>query len=383
MRIALYNPHLGTLGGGELLSAMIARGLTRNPSHQLDIITHDALPDPLGALEERFGIRLSSTRVLVVPRVPPGTNPLARLAKLFQQGLALSMMSRRYDLFITCAVAGLVLPQSRASLYVSMFPLPPHDGSLRFLRHFYYRASLRAHRRVVSISAFSAKWMKAYWGRSTRLLTPGFVFKRNAEALPRRNQILSIGRFFPGRHNKNHRVMIEAFASLCDAGLKGWELVLIGGLTKTPETLPHVEVLQAQAQGYPIRFCFDANAQAVHEELQASKIYWHAAGFGQREDDAPEAFEHFGISTLEAMHAGLVPIVHGSGGQKEIVVDAASGFHWQNVESLLQRTLELIENDERLGRMSRAAHERSLDFNERRFEERLNACMNDLVCLND
>ena len=58
----------------------------------------------------------------------------------------------------------------------------------------------------------------------------------------------------------------------------------------------------------------------ILNEYKLAKIYWHASGFGEDLETHPEKAEHFGITTVEAMINGLVPIVIDAGGQKEIVV---------------------------------------------------------------
>ena len=54
--------------------------------------------------------------------------------------------------------------------------------------------------------------------------------------------------------------------------------------------------------------------------------------------------EHFGITTVEAMAAGCVPVVINKAGQREIVEDGVSGFLWNTWGELKDRTQLLAED---------------------------------------
>jgi len=53
--------------------------------------------------------------------------------------------------------------------------------------------------------------------------------------------------------------------------------------------------------------------------------------------------EHFGITIVEAMSAGCVPVVHDSGGPKEIV-NGERGFRWQNLEEIPRMIEQAMED---------------------------------------
>ena len=45
--------------------------------------------------------------------------------------------------------------------------------------------------------------------------------------------------------------------------------------------------------------------------------------------------EDFGITPVEAMTAGAVPILYDAGGHKEIIKEGVNGFIWQSISSLI------------------------------------------------
>jgi len=96
--------------------------------------------------------------------------------------------------------------------------------------------------------------------------------------------------------------------------------------------------------------------------LARAKIFWHAAGYSEREDVHPELAEHFGIATVEAMAAGCVPVVYSAGGQKEIIQHGVNGFLWRTLEELQEYTRVLMDGHDVRAKMSRAATKRAEDF---------------------
>ena len=95
---------------------------------------------------------------------------------------------------------------------------------------------------------------------------------------------------------------------------------------------------------------------------EQSSVFWHAAGFGVDENTQPMFAEHFGISTVEAMAAGCVPVVIKKGGQKEIVEHGVSGFLWETLDELGSYTQTLLADDKLRTQMSEAARERATMF---------------------
>lgn len=223
---------------------------------------------------------------------------------------------------------------------------------------------------IWSISRFTQQWVSRYWGLKSELLYPP-VDVAPLLALARSTgvatgappaSILSVGRFFAGQHNKQHLTLIRAFRRLVDGGLCGWELRLVGGLTPGPEHVAYLDQVRAAAQGYPIRIETDLPHAQLLQRYGAADLYWHAAGYGEDEERAPQKAEHFGITTVEAMAAGCVPVVIARGGQPELVTHGVDGFLWQTLDELHDCTLRLVHDADRRGRMAAAARSASRRF---------------------
>lgn len=214
--------------------------------------------------------------------------------------------------------------------------------------------SIDTYNSIWAISDFSQRWIKKYWDRSSEILTPPINIE-DFHSGEKRPQILSVGRFFTGSHNKKHLELIAVFRTMVDEGLEGWELHLVGGVAPGVEHAEYLKRVEREAQGYPIKLHIDIPFQQLVQLYSESAIYWHASGYGEDEEREPVKFEHFGITTVEAMASGCVPVVIGKGGQPEIVVHGQNGFLWNDLDELRSCTWNLIHNPKLQRELSVAA----------------------------
>lgn len=224
--------------------------------------------------------------------------------------------------------------------------------------------------RLWANSRYTQRWIRRYWGRESIVFHPP-VDVELFQPWPKRGQILSVGRFFTTGHNKKHLAMIRAFRQMVDAGLRGWELHLAGGTSLGARNAEYLARVQAAAAGAPIRIHTDLPFDALRQLYGESAIYWHAAGFGEDPERYPIRYEHFGLTTVEAMAAGAVPVVINGGGQPEIVTHGVDGFLWTSLEQLKVLTGRLIEDSALRRQMAAAARKRSRAFGREAFEARL------------
>jgi glycosyltransferase involved in cell wall biosynthesis len=223
---------------------------------------------------------------------------------------------------------------------------------------------------IWTTSAFAQKWITHYWHRPSEVLYPPMDYQdfRIDAKTPR---ILNVGRFFAGSHNKKHLVMIRAFREMVDAGLKGWEFHLAGGMAPGKEHERYFKDVCQAAEGYPIHIHKEIPYNELIDLYAKSAIYWHASGYGEDEKREPEKFEHYGITTVEAMASGCVPVVIGKGGQPEIVQHEIDGFLWTRLSELKNYTFQLIQNEGLRNEMSEAAAVSSHKFSRQNFEKQI------------
>jgi len=225
--------------------------------------------------------------------------------------------------------------------------------------------------RIVAISEFTQKWIKQYWGVSSDLLYPPVSIHDFKPAVKKKNVIAHVGRFFVGGHSKKQLDMVRVFKRMVDKGLKGWEFHLIGGVADGPMHWQYVEAIREEAKGYPITLHIDAPFDELKTVLAEAKIYWHATGLDEDNTRYPIRLEHFGITTVEAMASGCVPVVINCGGQSEIVTSTHCGFVWNTREELMKHTLTLVKHPKLLATMRKAALERSKYFSREQFTAEL------------
>src|SRR5690606_11935124 len=129
--------------------------------------------------------------------------------------------------------------------------------------------------------------------------------------------------------------MIKAFKKMCDNGFTGFEYHLCGGTHSEKIHMDYLNKVKKEAKGYPIFIHTDISFDQLKELYAKSSIFWHAEGFGEDENKHPDRFEHFGITTVEAMASGCIPVVIAKAGQIEIVQGGVNGFLWNNLNELI------------------------------------------------
>lgn len=155
--------------------------------------------------------------------------------------------------------------------------------------------------------------------------------------------IISVARFDSPLHQKRQDVLIGAF-KLLHQKISGYKLLLLGGSMSNNAILK----LEKKAKGLPVKFVINPSFAKLRKYYSKSQFFWHAAGFEIDEKKNPEAVEHFGITTVEAMSSGCVPVVIKKGGQKEIVSHGLNGFLCDDMSQLAEYTYSLINNPKTL-----------------------------------
>ncbi|MFO7928518.1 MAG: glycosyltransferase, partial [Candidatus Humimicrobiaceae bacterium] len=100
-------------------------------------------------------------------------------------------------------------------------------------------------------------------------------------------------------------------------------------------------------------------------------IFWHASGMGEDEEKHPEKFEHFGITTVEAMASGCIPIVINKTGQKEIIKNGQNGFLFSSIEELKEITIKVCSGEIKGEKIKENAINGATKFSSDNFSRRL------------
>jgi len=342
-RCLIFNPAFPVLGGGERYT--IALGSVIAESHN---VTYAAPYRPDPDLVARLGFPPLDIMKLDVDDFP--------------------RLSVEYDLAVVVTTLSIPPPSFAAkSLLVVQFPrgtLPDHPAH-RWLTI----AKLRRYERIV-YSHYVLEWLRQRWKVNGRVLMPGVPLVDDLQR-PKERLILAVGRFVgrfaDGWNNKRQDVLIDAFSQLPRHLQDTWHLVLAGGCSPSPEMEEFLEALKRQANGLNISFEINVPAARLADLQERARLFWHAAGF-DRPSTEPERAEHFGMSTVEAMSHGVIPLVYADGGQVEIV-NEEFGRLWHSIPQLVEQTTQLMmQSPTELDATATAARRASLLYGAARFE---------------
>jgi glycosyltransferase involved in cell wall biosynthesis len=192
-------------------------------------------------------------------------------------------------------------------------------------------------------------------------------------------RIVSVGRFFTGGHAKRHDLLIGGLRELVQGDRSGtrYELHLVGSANARWGSRAYLDTLHKSAEGLPVTTHVNATIGTMQRILEGSDIYWHAAGLGTSVVQHPERMEHFGISVVEAMGAGCVPVVFRGGGPLEIVEEGRTGYFFGSVTELLAATRQhaciVREDPAQALAWRRAAWAAAQRFSDTAFADRLTA----------
>jgi glycosyltransferase involved in cell wall biosynthesis len=380
MRIGIYNEPSGSVGGSEYVVTVLAHALSDR--HQVEIIHHNHTLT-LDQLAELSGLDVSTVRLRLIsrqerpdPRQPSGVRNLRRryLAEIGWH----ADLSRPYDLFINSAhnlppfchaSTGVLLTlfplQDRMTLWPWAYDVAPNGRVLKKqVTHLYYnwlwRKRFDSYQHKLSISAYTRKWTKAFWGIDSDVLYPP-VDTRFAPA-PKANLVLSVGRFSTQSHSKRQLEMMTTYRDMKRTSLEDWCYYCVGGLLNHPADQAYFDEVKRLAAGCGARVIPNIARTELRRLLARAKIFWHAAGYADDERTNPFQAEHFGISTVEAMAAGSVPIAYDQGGQSEIVEHGRSGYLWRTLDELRNYTRRLVSDESLRAQMAAAARQRAERF---------------------
>jgi glycosyltransferase involved in cell wall biosynthesis len=269
------------------------------------------------------------------------------------------------------ALLSLTIPNFRFTLYNIFKKLfPVWEMRLHGGPGITRKSDLLSYNKIITISNFCKVWIKKYWGLNSIVLYPPVNTDNFHSSKNKKNIILHVGRFFITGHSKKQLDLVKVFKQIVNKhNIQDWELHFVGSVEEGENHRRYYEKVVSQSIDYPVVFHKDISFTQLQKLFSESKIYWHATGLDENEHKNPVALEHFGITTVEAMASGAVPVVINMGGQKEIVTQG-SGFKWNSREELVDYTVKLIKNPKLLKKLSNTSIERSNFFSRNNFKKK-------------
>jgi glycosyltransferase involved in cell wall biosynthesis len=345
VNVAIYNMWFAILGGGERRTAALAAHLAER--HDVTLFVGSSLDTSI--VKSVFGIDLSRVHVTA----------------LDGKDHAHEILRSAPDLFINNSHGSTLACPAPAGIYMCMFPVDDMPASYDV---------------VTANSNYVASWVERRWACRSEVVYSACNLIGPADTI-KRPSILNVGRFFhdaPGAHHKRQDVLLETFRRMVDTGMVDtgtaeWDLHLVGNVGPDSRDQDFVERLERAGESYQVRISTRLPFDALRREYQAASIYWHATGYGCDHEREPSKQEHFGMSIVEAMSAGAVPLVYNGGGPREIVENGANGFLWSDPDELVAQTRRLLEDSVLREAMAARAVTDSRRFGVQEFLDRMDA----------
>ena len=380
--MSIYIEPLGSgIGGSEFVAALLAEALAKNNQvelfHRIPSLTAEKLAANSGT--DLNGVQLHYVDVADNHLQLSRRNPLSHYRS--SRGF-LANLSDSYDVFV--AIVHGVPPFCHAAkgALIVLFPTPtapyvkPEGGlsqlALRHPARYLYQSwewtkRMDSYQLKTAISDFSRQWAQKRWHIDCEVVHP--PVNTSFRSVEKERIILSVGRFaVEGEgHTKKQELMLDTVLRMKEVRSQGWKYFCVGGLGPTLEHKAYFEKLSDLAVASGSHLEANVDRDELTRLYERASIFWHAAGYGEDQNIRPIFVEHFGISTVEAMAAGCVPVVINKGGQSEIVQHGISGFLWNTVNELQDYTNQLIKDDGLRARMAGAARQRAQVFNRERF----------------
>ena len=358
MKIGIYSPYLDTAGGGERYMMSIAEFLSQ--THEVDVLLDKHLLE-IGAekikekIEILHGLYLSKVRFI---KAPFGDRDFF-INRILKRLIFLS----KYDYLFYLTDGSIFFSTAKNNILHIQSPLKNTNNDM------WGNFKLSSWKLIMYNSKFTKEETENSWKVKNVIIYPP-VSVDKIRPLKKEKIILSVGRFSgisqEGRTiyaSKNHKILIDAFKKLIKESNSDDFILHIAGAASNGDK-KYLDELKKNIKDLKVYLHPNLPFNDLTKLYGKSLIYWHAAGFGEKD---PTKMEHFGISTVEAMAGGAVPIVINLGGQKEIVEDKKSGFLWNTPDEMIGYTMDIIKNENLAEKLSKNAIKRSKVFSRIKF----------------
>lgn len=327
-RVALWNPYLDTIGGGEKHMLQVCNFFVRQ-GFALTIFWDKNIQRNL---EQKLSLRL-----------PADTEWMPSLKSMSHTERHQAL--KKIDVLLYATDGSYFFSPAKHTICFCMVPEEKlySMGLLNKLKTIRWS--------FISNSRFTQKHLYR-WGIQSQVVYPVLDIPRThverAAHPGTALTFLSVGRFFRHLHSKRHDVAVAWFVNFIEQhpSFAQSKLILVGGLKK--EDSQYFESLKKLAAPYStIVFKPNATAAELEKAYASADVYVHFAGWQVNENAHPERTEHLGITPLEAMVRGCLTFCYRSGGVKEIIRDGENGHTFVQLNELSQKIIALTHDDKK------------------------------------
>lgn len=333
MRVGIFYPTLNVYGGAEFVTFAMANTLANNKKEVILFVNKEINQKEIMKF---FGASLHpSVKIIVMPSKVSPRGLLDFYQTIFRSFILKSKCDLWIDVYSNCVypwtnILYVHFPYINSFLFRKNFPYLK-SGRLRHVGIFPYVFFERnlidyGGKMIIANSHYTAEEIRKMKNVKVEVLyppVPSVIFEENPNILfrnPRKNLVVTISRFDSGKGLEK----IPFIASLTNPKIK---FVIIGRVHCKKTFFYLQKLINKLKLSERVKIFPDISKEELKKILRISKIYLHTA-----------IGEHFGISVVEAMAAGCIPIVHNSGGVKEYVPPE---FRYNNIKEAVEK----IENE--------------------------------------
>ena len=322
-KVALYNPYLDVLGGGEKHILSIIKVFEDLGFYSYVFWDKNLIRD----IKDRLGLNFKNLIFL--------SNIFKKRSKLsFFKNL---LILRKFDYFFYVPDGSYFFSLAKKNFVFSMVP----DKNL-------YRLNLINRLKLlnwqfISNSFFTHQWLKK-WGINSYVISPYIdesVFKLKSQK--KEKIILSVGRFFSHLHSKKQDIIIKTFKKIKQKNyfFKNFKLILVGGLKEEDKHyFNYLKKIACNDQSIILKP--NVSKRELYSLYQKATFFWHFSGYEIDENQYPQKVEHFGITLLEAMAAGCLTFCYNAGGPKILINNRKTGFLFNDIKELIKEMNDIV-----------------------------------------
>ena len=341
-KIAITHHTLASLGGGERVGVSLIEALNK-----ADVVpdVYTTSPIKLSYLQQYYGKEIKCHIKSILPITMATFGIYQRLLPSFK-----SFSLTGYDVVIN--TTGIYTPLflksfiKRYLLYIYN-PLVPLQftavkENLKYERSLFWKLyfqpyqglvkrSIRklADTEILSVSNFTKWRVWKYWNKQSKTVYPPVDIGNFSSTFDNNNRegVISIARFTP---EKNHLLQLEIAKKLPSLTFR------ICGSAKTPyywRWYQHIKTKAEELNANNVEFYPNIPFKSLVTLIGESRFFLHTM-----------FYEDFGLTTAEAIAGGCLPIVHNSGGQKEVV--PIKELRFNNVDEAVSIMVNLSRQDE-------------------------------------
>jgi glycosyltransferase involved in cell wall biosynthesis len=198
------------------------------------------------------------------------------------------------DLHLYASYRGWINPKSKKNVQIIFYPV---------------EKELTGWNQIISLNNYVIEPSRSKWNIKADIVEPYFEFDK-FNVSKKENTIINIGNYFfeNDGHSKNQHLVIGWFKNQ-----NKLKKLICHGMISNHQYFD--ELLRIVGDDNRIILKHNCSQEEIRTDLSKSKYMLHAIGYGRTD---PAQTEHFGLVAVEALLSGVQPIVHRSGGCKDI-----------------------------------------------------------------